>query len=146
MDGIYRVSYVVEEEDGVSSCHCGTEEVHAAGYSSAARIIADRSLRTHVFRWPAVGSLEEVLSAGKDAIVRRWHLHSGWLRVRVERIGDAPQRRPRGRRPLPDGQARVLLHARVSADAQARLAAEAQRAGEPMGRIIDRLAQYLPAD
>ncbi len=52
--------------------------------------------------------------------------------------------RPVGRPPLPDGQARVLLHARVSADAQARLAAEAQRAGEPVGRVIDRLTMGLP--
>ena len=52
--------------------------------------------------------------------------------------------RPVGRPPLPDGHARVLLHARVSADAQARLAAEAQRAGEPVGRVIDRLAMGLP--
>ena len=39
---------------------------------------------------------------------------------------------------------RVLLHARISADAQARLAAEALRAAEPIGRTIDRLAMGLP--
>lgn len=39
---------------------------------------------------------------------------------------------------------RVLLHARISADAQARLAAEALRAGEPVGRVIDRLSMGLP--
>lgn len=52
--------------------------------------------------------------------------------------------RPVGRPPLPAGQARVPLHARISADAQARLAAEAKRAEEPIGRVIDRLAMGLP--
>ena len=49
----------------------------------------------------------------------------------------------RGRPPLPEGEARVSIHARVAPDTREALERERRRTGESLGKLIDRLTERI---